>query len=89
MKVSKYVPMINPAMLSFKPEAQPMFDKACEKLHGYVAGEKIWKEKLVAFNPASRQQIYQRLRDKYGWIPQEKTEKGNDSINETEIQSLK
>ena len=36
----KYVPMINPAMLSFKPEAQPMFDKACEKLHGYVAGEK-------------------------------------------------
>lgn len=36
----KFIPMINPAMLSFKPEAKPLFDRACEKLHKYVSGEK-------------------------------------------------
>ncbi len=36
----KFIPMINPAMLSFKPEAKPMFDRACEKLHNYIAGER-------------------------------------------------
>ena len=35
----KFIPMISPAMLSFKPEAKPMFTRACEKLHGYVAGQ--------------------------------------------------
>ena len=37
---NKFVPMINPAMLSFKPEAKPQFDKAIDKLTGYVAGIK-------------------------------------------------
>jgi len=37
---NKFIPMINPAMLSFKPEAKPLFDRACEKLHNYVSGEK-------------------------------------------------
>jgi DNA polymerase I-like protein with 3'-5' exonuclease and polymerase domains len=36
----KFIPMINPAMLSFKPEAKPLFDRACEKLHNYVSGER-------------------------------------------------
>ena len=62
--------------------------KVNNKAKGYVAGEKIWKEKLVAFNPASRQQIYQRLRDKYGWIPQEKTEKGNPIVNDEVLEQL-
>ena len=35
----KYIPMINPAMLNFKPEAKPLFTRACEKLHGYIAGQ--------------------------------------------------
>jgi DNA polymerase I-like protein with 3'-5' exonuclease and polymerase domains len=35
----KFIPMISPAMLSFKPEAKPMFKRACEKLHGYIAGQ--------------------------------------------------
>ena len=35
----KFVPMISPAMLSFKPEAKPLFKRACEKLHGYIAGQ--------------------------------------------------
>ncbi len=36
----KFIPMINPAMLSFKPEAKPSFERAVSKLHGYIAGEK-------------------------------------------------
>jgi len=36
----KFIPMINPAMLSFKPEAKPLFDRATEKLHSYIAGIK-------------------------------------------------
>jgi len=36
----RFVPMLNPAMLSFKPEARPHFDKAVSKLESYVAGEK-------------------------------------------------
>ncbi len=36
----KFIPMINPAMLSFKPEAKPLWDKTLGKLHGYIAGEK-------------------------------------------------
>ena len=36
----KFIPMINPAMLSFKPDAKPMFDRSNEKLHGYIKGEK-------------------------------------------------
>jgi len=35
----KFVPMISPAMLNFKPEAKPLFKRACEKLHGYIAGQ--------------------------------------------------
>jgi|APSaa5957512622_1039677.scaffolds.fasta_scaffold05023_2 DNA polymerase I-like protein with 3'-5' exonuclease and polymerase domains len=37
---SKFIPMINPAMLSFKPDAKPLFDRALGKLNGYIAGEK-------------------------------------------------
>jgi DNA polymerase I-like protein with 3'-5' exonuclease and polymerase domains len=36
----KFIPMINPAMLNFKPEARPHFEKAVNKLEKYVAGEK-------------------------------------------------
>ena len=35
----KFIPMISPAMLNFKPEAKPLFNRACEKLHGYIAGQ--------------------------------------------------
>ena len=35
----KFIPMISPAMLNFKPEAKPLFKRACEKLHGYIAGQ--------------------------------------------------
>lgn len=35
----KYIPLINPAMISFKPEAKPAFDKSLEKLHKFIEGD--------------------------------------------------
>lgn len=34
----KYIPIINPAMLAFKPDAQPVLDRAVEKMTQYFAG---------------------------------------------------
>ena len=35
----KYIPIINPGMLAFRPEAQETWDDALSKLHKYIAGE--------------------------------------------------
>ena len=34
----KFIPISNPAMLSFKPEGKPDFQRACDKIHKYIAG---------------------------------------------------
>ena len=34
----KFLPVINPAMLSFKPEAKPMWDKSKENIINYISG---------------------------------------------------
>jgi DNA polymerase I-like protein with 3'-5' exonuclease and polymerase domains len=34
----KFLPMINPAMLSFKPEGKPAFAQAAKKIEQYIAG---------------------------------------------------
>ena len=34
----KFVPISNPAMLAFKPEGKPDFQRAVDKLHKYVDG---------------------------------------------------
>jgi len=35
----KFLPIINPAMISLKPEGKPAFDKAVENIHAYVRGD--------------------------------------------------
>jgi len=35
----KFIAISNPAMLSFKPEGKPDFQRACDKIHKYIAGE--------------------------------------------------
>jgi len=35
----KFIAISNPAMLSFKPEGKPDFQRACDKIHKYVKGE--------------------------------------------------
>jgi DNA polymerase I-like protein with 3'-5' exonuclease and polymerase domains len=35
----KFIAISNPAMLAFKPEGKPDFQRACDKIHKYVRGE--------------------------------------------------
>lgn len=55
---------------------------------GYMKGVEIWKHKLVEFNPASRDHIAERLKEKYGWTPTEFTDNGKPKIDETVISKL-
>ena len=46
------------------------------------------KDKVVIFNPSSRQQIAQRLTERYGWKPP-KTDKGNPKVDAEVLKKLK
>ena len=35
----KFIAISNPAMLAFKPEGKPDFQRACDKIHKYIKGE--------------------------------------------------
>jgi len=35
----KFIPISNPAMLAFKPEGKPDFERAVDKIHKYISGE--------------------------------------------------
>lgn len=39
----KFIPLINPAMLIFKPEAKPAFEEALNKLHRNITGDLVVK----------------------------------------------
>lgn len=55
---------------------------------GYVEGCSFNKVKLQDFNPASRQQIADRLIHLYGWKPSEFTESGQPKVDETTLGQL-
>jgi DNA polymerase I-like protein with 3'-5' exonuclease and polymerase domains len=46
------------------------------------------KPKIEEFNPGSRQQIADRLIEKYGWVPQEMTPDGRPRVDEAVLESL-
>lgn len=50
-------------------------------------GKKL-KDKVVEFNPGSRQQIAQRLTTKYGWKPKEFTPAGQAKVDEDVLKAL-
>lgn len=52
----------------------------------YVRGPNKVKE--IAFNPGSRQQIVERLQEKYGWEPTVFTDKGNPKVDEKVLANL-
>lgn len=56
---------------------------------GIEKGSEYCKIKLQEFNPGSRQQIAERLMDKYGWEPTNFTEKGSTIVNEGVLSDLK
>ena len=55
---------------------------------GYVKGEPFEKTRIEEFNPGSRQQIVDRLKKKYNWIPRSTTEKGNPILNDDVLEKL-
>lgn len=61
------------------------------KAAGYSRSEIIagpLRTKTHPFEPDSRQQIYQRLRDRYDWKPKRFTEKGNPIVDEAVLRDL-
>jgi DNA polymerase-1 len=55
---------------------------------GYVKGQPFTKVSYEDFNPGSRDQIADRLRQKYGWQPEKFTEKGNPIVNDEVLEQL-
>jgi len=55
---------------------------------GYVKGKPFVKVKHEEFNPGSRQQIIERLKDKYNWTPGKTTEKGNSILDDDVLAAL-
>ncbi len=67
---------------------QTVTPKASNKKKGIVKGVPYTKVTVEHFNPASRQQTVRRLQDKYGWVPEATTEKGNPILNDDVLSQL-
>ena len=55
---------------------------------GYVKGQPFTKVTYQEFNPGSRTQIVERLQQKYGWVPEKNTEKGNPVLDDDVLDAL-
>jgi hypothetical protein len=62
--------------------------KVNNKARGYVKGEPFTKVTYQEFNPGSRPQIVDRLKSKYGWVPEELTDKGNPILDDEVLSAL-
>ena len=62
--------------------------KVNNSARGYVKDVPFCKKRIETFNPGSRQQIVERLKKKYGWIPETRTEKGNPVLNDDVLEKL-
>ena len=62
--------------------------KRDNKAKGYVAGVPIWKPKITAFNPGSRDEIAERFKEMHDWIPTELTPAGKPKVDEEVLSSL-
>lgn len=62
--------------------------KKDNKTRGYKAGVPIVKETVIPFNPGSRKQILTFFKQRYNWVPSERTEKGNYKLNDDILSEL-
>ena len=62
--------------------------KVNNKNRGYVKGVPFRKVRVEEFNPGSRQQIADRLKTKYNWVPNKTTEKGNPILDDDVLEKL-
>lgn len=62
--------------------------KRDNKTLGYKAGVPVPKQKVVEFNPASRDHIADRLQTLYGWVPEKFTDGGKPQVDEEVMKHL-
>jgi DNA polymerase I-like protein with 3'-5' exonuclease and polymerase domains len=71
-----------------KDEGDWFTPKVNNKNKGYVSGVMVWRPNVIEFNPGSRQQICEKLKEKYGWEPTARTEKGNPILDDEVLEKL-
>jgi DNA polymerase-1 len=65
----------------------PFVPKSNNKTRGYVKGVEIIKEKIVEFNPSSRDHIAERL-EELGWKPKAFTQEGKPQVDESVLSEI-
>lgn len=71
-----------------KDKGYEFIPKRDNKSKGYKAGVPVWKPDVRPFNPGSRTEIIKRLQEKYGWQPQDFTDKGQPKVDEEVLSKL-
>lgn len=69
-------------MADIEVKLQEVFPPITHERYSEKTGKRL-KDKIEVFNPGSRQQIAQRLTDKYGWQPEAFSPSGSPRIDET------
>ena len=68
----KFIPISNPAMLAFKPEGKPDFQRALDKLHKYIGGEIAAKTtgdyKGIEDTEEAKQYLLEILQNAQGYV---------------------
>ena len=72
--------------LGIEDEMRTIFPDRIIIRHSDKTGKRL-KDKIEVFNPGSRQQIADRLTEKYGWEPPT-TDKGNPKVDESVLSTL-
>jgi len=72
--------------LGIEDEMRQIFPDRTIIRHSEKTGKRL-KDKIEVFNPGSRQQIADRLTEKYGWEPP-LTDKGNPKVDESVLSTL-
>jgi DNA polymerase I-like protein with 3'-5' exonuclease and polymerase domains len=72
--------------LGIEDEMRQIFPDRIVIRHSEKTGKRL-KDKIEVFNPGSRQQIAERLTEKYGWEPP-LTDKGNPKVDESVLSTL-
>jgi DNA polymerase I len=94
---NKLVSKLTARKMELAPQLQELFPprtvkttfipKSNNKRYGYVKGQPFTKEKVVPFNPNSRQQIAERLQE-LGWKPTSYGDNGSPTVDDEILQSL-
>ena len=78
---------IKSQMHDIEDQMESVFPPIVHKRISEKTGKQL-QDRVEVFNPGSRKQIYERLRDKYGWKPKKTTEKGTPIVDEAVLEQL-